>query len=43
MTCVLRGHEGKFYIYNNGTLRRKDNTIQFINENNEKRNIPLNG
>lgn len=30
-----------FYIYNGGTLRRKDNTIQFINENNEKRDIPI--
>jgi CRISPR-associated protein Cas1 len=44
MTCVLfKGGVMKesFYIYNNGTLRRKDNTIQFINENNEKRNIPI--
>lgn len=30
-----------FYIYNGGTLRRKDNTIQFINEGNEKRDIPI--
>lgn len=30
-----------FYIYNGGTLRRKDNTIQFINENDEKRDIPI--
>lgn len=30
-----------FYIYNNGTLRRKDNTIQFINEDEEKRDVPI--
>jgi CRISP-associated protein Cas1 len=30
-----------FYIYNNGTLKRKDNTLQFVNENNEKRDIPI--
>lgn len=29
------------YIYNNGTLARKDNTLRFINENNEKRDIPI--
>lgn len=30
-----------FYIYNNGTLRRKDNTIQFINEDEVKRDVPI--
>lgn len=30
-----------FYIYNNGTLRRKDNTIQFINEEEVKRDVPI--
>jgi CRISP-associated protein Cas1 len=30
-----------FYIYNNGTLRRKDNTIQFINEEDKKRDVPI--
>lgn len=30
-----------FYIYNGGTLRRKDNTLQFINEKDEKRDIPI--
>ena len=29
------------YIYNNGTLARKDNTLRFINESNEKRDIPI--
>ena len=30
-----------FYIYNNGTLRRKDNTVQFINEEEVKRDVPI--
>jgi CRISP-associated protein Cas1 len=30
-----------FYIYNNGVLRRKDNSLQFINENDDKRDIPI--
>lgn len=30
-----------FYIYTNGTLRRKDNTIQFINEEEVKRDVPI--
>lgn len=30
-----------FYIYNNGTIKRKDNSLQFINEENEKRSIPI--
>lgn len=29
------------YIYNNGDLRRKDNTILFIDENGEKKYIPI--
>lgn len=30
-----------FYIYNNGVLKRKDNSLQFINDNEEKRDIPI--
>lgn len=30
-----------FYIYNNGTIKRKDNSLQFINEENQKRSIPI--
>lgn len=30
-----------FYIYNNGELKRKDNTISFINENGEKKDLPI--
>lgn len=30
-----------FYIYNGGTLKRKDNTLQFINSENQKRDIPV--
>ena len=30
-----------YYIYNNGILKRKDNTLQFQNENGEKRYIPI--
>lgn len=30
-----------FYIYNGGTLKRKDNTLQFINNENQKRDIPV--
>lgn len=29
------------YIYNSGTLLRKDNTLRFINQNNEKKDIPI--
>ncbi len=29
------------YIYNNGQLARKDNTLRFINEKGEKRDIPI--
>ncbi len=29
------------YIYNPGTLVRKDNTLRFINENGDKRDIPI--
>lgn len=29
------------YIYNNGDLKRKDNTLQFTNYNGEKRDIPI--
>lgn len=30
-----------YYIYNNGTLRRKDNTITFVNEDNDKKALPI--
>ena len=30
-----------FFLYSNGTLKRKDNTITFINEKDEKRDIPI--
>lgn len=30
-----------FYIYNGGTLHRKDNTLQFISEDGIKRDIPI--
>ena len=30
-----------YFLYTNGTLKRKDNTITFINEQDEKRDIPI--
>ncbi len=30
-----------YYFYNNGIIKRKDNSITFINENNEKRDLPI--
>lgn len=30
-----------FYVYNNGDLRRKDNTLQFTSSDGEKRDIPI--
>lgn len=30
-----------YYIYNNGTLKRKDNTITFIDEMGDKKHIPI--
>lgn len=30
-----------FYIYNNGQLKRKDNSIEFIDESGERRYIPI--
>lgn len=30
-----------FYVYNNGDLRRKDNTLQFTSAEGEKRDIPI--
>ena len=30
-----------FYVYNNGDLRRKDNTLQFTSSEGEKRDIPI--
>ena len=32
-----------FYVYNNGDLKRKDNTLQFTNYDGEKRDILLSG
>ena len=29
------------YIYNNGTLSRKDNTLRFVNDKSEKKDIPI--
>jgi len=29
------------YVYNSGTLVRKDNTLRFINENGDKKDIPI--
>ncbi len=30
-----------FYVYNNGDLKRKDNTLQFTNHDGKKRDIPV--
>ncbi len=30
-----------FYIYNNGTLQRKDNTVRFTTQDEEKKDIPI--
>ena len=30
-----------FYVYNNGDLKRKDNTLQFTTYEGEKRDIPI--
>ena len=30
-----------FYVYNNGDLRRKDNTLRFTSSEGEKRDIPI--
>ena len=30
-----------YYIYNNGTLKRKDNSIAFIDEEGERKYIPI--
>ena len=30
-----------FYVYNNGDLKRKDNTLQFTNHDGEKRDIAV--
>ena len=30
-----------YYIYNNGSLRKKDNTITFTDENEEKKDLPI--
>lgn len=34
--------KGSLYIYQNGELSRKDNTLRFTNEEGEKRDIPIN-
>ena len=33
--------EKSYYIYNNGRMKRKDNTITFVNEQGDKRDIPI--
>lgn len=40
---LYRGKSMKqsFYVYNNGDLKRKDNTLQFTNYDGEKRDIPI--
>lgn len=30
-----------YFLYSNGTLKRKDNTITFVNEKEEKKDIPI--
>lgn len=30
-----------FYVYNNGDLKRKDNTLRFTSYEGEKRDIPI--
>ena len=30
-----------FYVYNNGDLKRKDNTLRFTSYDGEKRDIPI--
>lgn len=32
-----------FYVYNNGDLKRKDNTLQFTNHDGEREIYRLNG
>lgn len=40
--CRLGGYmKRSLYIYNNGTLRRHDNTLQFVNEEGVARDIPI--
>ena len=31
-----------YYIFNNGTIKRKDNSLQFIPVDGEKKYIPIN-
>lgn len=33
--------ERSFYVYNNGSLKRQDNTLTYINDNNDKKYIPI--
>ena len=35
------GVKQSFYVYNNGDLKRKDNTLQFISYDGVKRDIPI--
>ena len=32
-----------YYIFSNGRIKRKDNTIYFIDENDNKKGIPIEG
>ena len=34
--------KNSLYIYQNGQLSRKDNTLRFTNEDGEKKDIPIN-
>ena len=42
MLCIGgKNMKRSYFLYTNGTLKRKDNTITFINEQDEKRDIPI--
>jgi CRISPR-associated protein Cas1 len=30
-----------YYVFNNGSIKRKDNTLQFVDETGNKRDIPV--
>jgi len=39
--CKEERMKRSYFLYSNGTLKRKDNTITFINEKEEKKDIPI--
>ena len=41
MTKGMINMKESLYVYNSGTLSRKDNTLRFTNENGEKKDIPI--